>query len=139
MSHLELTLAILKPHVLSNPIAHNYIKKLILDSNFKIVQSKVHKLCLSEVESFYAEHKKKFFYNRLITFMTSGKSHICVLAKENAIQDWRKLMGPTKVYKTQFTDPNSLRGLFGLSDTRNVTHGSGKTRNFLNHIYAYMK
>lgn len=48
-----------------------------------------------------------------------------ILAKENAIQDWRNLMGPTKVFKTQFDAPESIRGKFGLSDTRNCAHGSG--------------
>lgn len=48
-----------------------------------------------------------------------------ILAKVNAIQDWRQLMGPTKVYHTIFTHPESIRGMFGLTDTRNATHGSG--------------
>lgn len=48
-----------------------------------------------------------------------------ILAKVNAIQDWRQLMGPTKVYHTIFTHPDSIRGMFGLTDTRNATHGSG--------------
>lgn len=126
MFNLELTLAILKPHILANPVVYNTIKNLIVSSNFKIVESKIHELTLSEAEKFYEEHKEKFFYNRLVTFMTSGKSHLCILAKENAIQDWRKLLGPTKVYQSQYTAPQSLRGLYGLSDTRNVAHGSGK-------------
>lgn len=125
MFNYELTLAILKPHVLSNPIAYNAIKNIIITSNFKIAESKLHKLTLKEAEKFYDDHRGKFFYNRLITFMTSGKSHLCILTKENAIVDWRKLLGPTKVYKTQYSDPNTIRGLYGLSDTRNVAHGSG--------------
>lgn len=125
MLKLELTLAILKPHILTNPIAHQCIKNTIVTSQFKIVRSKIHKLTLSEVEKFYEEHKEKFFYNRLITFMTSGSSHIFILTKVNAIQEWRKLMGPTKIYQTQFTAPDTIRGKFGLSDTRNATHGSG--------------
>ena len=48
-----------------------------------------------------------------------------ILAHEDAISRWRKLMGPTKVYKTQHEEPNCIRGMFGLSDTRNCTHGSG--------------
>lgn len=43
----------------------------------------------------------------------------------NAIDVWRKMLGPTKVYRAQFDEPYSLRGLFGISDTRNVAHGSG--------------
>ena len=39
-------------------------------------------------------------------------------------QDWRALMGPTKVFKTKYSDPETIRGQFGLTDTRNSTHGS---------------
>ena len=49
-----------------------------------------------------------------------------ILARHDAINVWRKLMGPTKVYRAQFTAPDSIRGRFGLSDTRNAVHGSGE-------------
>ncbi|XP_018322210.1 nucleoside diphosphate kinase 6-like [Agrilus planipennis] len=124
MGYLELTLAILKPNVAVNPVAIKFVKNLIITSNFKIVRSKRQKCKIKELQLFYEEHKDKFFYNRLITFMSSGPSELFILAKENAIQDWRKLLGPTKVYRTQFEEPNSLRGLFGQSDTRNAFHGS---------------
>ena len=78
-----------------------------------------------EAEQFYSDHKEKFFYNRLLTFMSSGPSDVHILAEYNAIFKWRQLLGPTKVYQAQFTDPNSIRGMFGLSDTRNAAHGSG--------------
>lgn len=61
----------------------------------------------------------------------SGPSDLYVLARENAIKEWRRIMGPTKVYKTQFEAPETIRGTFGFSDTRNATHGSGKIRFFL--------
>lgn len=47
-----------------------------------------------------------------------------ILAGDNAISKWREILGPTKVFKTVYTHPNSIRSLFGLSDTRNVCHGS---------------
>lgn len=50
-----------------------------------------------------------------------------VLAGDNAIAKWRNLMGPTKVFKTIFTHPESIRGRFGLTDTRNACHGSDST------------
>ena len=56
--------------------------------------------------------------------MSSGECHAHVLAKENAIADWRTMLGPTKVFKTRFEQPLSVRGMFGLTDTRNVAHGS---------------
>lgn len=66
---LELTLAILKPHIIKHPPALASIRNLILTSNFKIVRSKRKKLSKIDAEYFYDEHKQKFFYNRLVTFM----------------------------------------------------------------------
>lgn len=49
-----------------------------------------------------------------------------ILAREDAISHWRELMGPTKVFRARYTSPASIRGQFGLTDTRNTTHGSGR-------------
>lgn len=117
-------MAIIKPHITKNPISYAKIKDIMLSANFKIVRYKYRTISLLEAETFYSEHKEKFFYNRLVTFMTSGPSALLILAKEKAISDWRTLMGPTKVFKAQFEAPQSIRGQFGLSDTRNATHGS---------------
>lgn len=67
---LELTLAILKPHVVKYPLAFEAIRNIILTSNFKIARSKRHAFSLKDAARFYEEHKGKFFYNRLVTFMT---------------------------------------------------------------------
>lgn len=58
-------------------------------------------------------------------FFTSGPSDVYILARENAIKKWRELMGPTKVFEAKLSHPDSIRGKYGLTDTRNVTHGSG--------------
>ncbi|CAG9763957.1 unnamed protein product [Ceutorhynchus assimilis] len=121
---LQLTLAVIKPHIIKNTVALRDIKQLILDSRFIIVKSLRKAVTVQEAETFYAEHRYKFFYGRLVGFMTSGQSDFYILAKENAIKDWRELMGPTKVYKAQFEAPLTIRGKYGLSDTRNATHGS---------------
>lgn len=69
MNKLQLTFAMLKPNILRNPIAFQQIHDIILANNFHIVQSK-HVLFKNELaEKFYGEHKNKFFYNRLTTFM----------------------------------------------------------------------
>lgn len=81
-------------------------------------------LTRSRVEDFYQEHEGRFFYNRLVSFMSSGPISAHILARENAIAEWRQLMGATKVFKTTHDDPESIRGKFGLTDTRNSTHGS---------------
>jgi len=61
-----------------------------------------------------------------MTFPQSGSTEALVLLREDAIQKWRRMMGPTKVYKSWRTDPYTIRGTWGLTDTRNTTHGSGK-------------
>ena len=75
-------------------------------------------------EQFYSEHKEKFFYNRLVTFMSSGPCQPLILAGPESIVQWREVMGPTKVFSTRYSHPDSVRGRFGLTDTRNVSHGS---------------
>lgn len=57
-------------------------------------------------------------------FIFSGPIEVIVLAGDNVISKWRTLLGPTRVYKTVHSHPESIRGMLGLSDTRNVCHGS---------------
>ncbi|XP_043915355.1 nucleoside diphosphate kinase 6 isoform X2 [Protopterus annectens] len=101
------------------------IHQKILENRFIIVRSKDIFWTRKESESFYSEHKGRFFYQRLVEFMCSGPMRAYILAKENAVTHWRSLMGPTKVFRARFTAPESIRGSFGLTDTRNTTHGSG--------------
>lgn len=66
---LDLTLAILKPHIVKYPLALESIRNVIITSNFKVVRSKRHAFTPQDAARFYEEHKEKFFYNRLVTFM----------------------------------------------------------------------
>lgn len=90
---------------------------------------KIFRMDTELAKDFYGEHKSKFFYRRLVEFMTSGPVEVLVLAKDNAIADWRTILGPTKVFKSVISHPDSIRAQFGLTDTRNVGHGSGKLHN----------
>merc|ERR1719270_1151668 len=56
--------------------------------------------------------------------MSSGRSQPLILFRHDAIQHWRNIMGPTKVFSTRFSHPDCIRGQFGLTDTRNSSHGS---------------
>ncbi|XP_076354103.1 nucleoside diphosphate kinase 6-like [Tachypleus tridentatus] len=128
MHSLELTLAILKPTVCKVPQDVLAIRRLILDNNFYFVKSECMNLSTKEAELFYREHREKFFYNRLVSFMCSGAIAVHILGRENAIQHWRHLLGPTKVFKAQYEAPSSIRAKFGISDTRNVAHGSDSSQ-----------
>ncbi|RWS30342.1 hypothetical protein B4U80_02899 [Leptotrombidium deliense] len=125
---LELTLAILKPDLCRNPDHVKAVKQIILNNGFYFIRSKSEHLSPFEAKQFYDEHKEKFFFTRLVSFMSSGPISVHIIAKENAIRQWRKLMGPTKVYIAQHEEPESIRGKFGLTDTRNATHGSDSPR-----------
>jgi len=130
--HLSLTLALLKPDITSMPYTLGHVRQLILDEGFIVLRSNlIPKMKRKQAESFYQEHCGRFFYNRLVTYMSSGSVHAHILALPSespkdtkAITKWRTLMGPTKVMKTRYSDPNTIRGMFGLSDTRNCSHGS---------------
>lgn len=63
----------------------------------------------------------------------SGPMRAYILAREDAIHHWRELMGPTKVFRARHTAPTTIRAQFGLTDTRNTTHGSGEIS-----LYSYM-
>ncbi|NXS14260.1 NDK6 kinase, partial [Neodrepanis coruscans] len=54
----------------------------------------------------------------------SGPMWAYILAHENAVPLWRSVMGPTRVFRARHSDPDSIRGAYGLTDTRNTTHGS---------------
>lgn len=119
-----ITLAIFKPHCLKNPIAYETIQQMITANGLKVVARKRINLSRPEAEKFYEEHRNKFFFRRLVSLMTSGPSEVVLLSGTDAIQKWRSLMGPTKVLKSVYTHPECIRSCFGLSDTRNATHGS---------------
>lgn len=128
MSASAFTLAIFKPHLLKNPVAYCATEQLIAASGIRIVSRRKLSLTERQAKQFYRDHEGKFFYGRLISLMTSGPLEVLVLSGENVISRWRALMGPTKVFKAVYTNPDCVRSLYGLSDTRNASHGSGESK-----------
>jgi len=130
--YLSLTLALLKPDITNMPYTLEQVRQMILKEGFIVLRSNIiPKMKRAQAEAFYEEHLGRFFYNRLVTYMSSGSVHAHILAlpsnnynDTNAIKAWRGLMGPTKVMKTRYIEPDTIRGSFGLSDTRNCCHGS---------------
>lgn len=64
----------------------------------------------------------------------SGPIRAYILAHKDAIQLWRTVMGPTRVFRARHVAPDSIRGRFGLTDTRNTTHGSGEAASCVHRI-----
>ncbi|XP_061889824.1 nucleoside diphosphate kinase 6 isoform X1 [Entelurus aequoreus] len=124
---LQLTLAVIKPDAVAHPLIMEALHQSILDNNFVIVRRKDLVWRRADSERFYAEHSGRFFFQRLVEFMSSGPMRAYILAREDAIRHWRELMGPTKVFQARYTSPGSLRAQFGLTDTRNTAHGSDST------------
>ncbi|XP_064605485.1 nucleoside diphosphate kinase 6-like [Liolophura sinensis] len=124
LKRLQLTLAIFKPDITAQPHIIKEVRSMLLQHKFYFIRSKELRLSRQRAEEFYQEHKGKFFLNRLVSFMSSGPLSAHILARDNAVQEWRRLMGPTKVLRTIHEDADSIRGMYGLTDTRNCTHGS---------------
>jgi len=99
--NFQVTLALLKPDVAGNPRLLQSIEKLILSKNFYVVKRQQARWTRDKAEQFYFQHKDKFFYERLVGFMSSGPVTGLIIAKDNAVHDWRSLMGPTKVYQVR--------------------------------------
>ena len=73
---------------------------------------------------FYADHYGKVFFPSLIAYMHSNDILVLVLAKQDAVSEWRRLIGPTNTFKAKEDDPDCLRAKYGHDQTRNGLHGS---------------
>lgn len=120
---IEKTLALIKPDAVAKGVSVA-IKQRIADAGFTIVQEKLVRFHPLSVRGFYAEHEDKPFFPKLAKFMTSGPARALVLARADAVNAWRELMGPTDSDVARDQAPDSLRALFGTDKTRNATHGS---------------
>lgn len=93
-----LTLAIIKPHILKYSDAYKDIHRRIAAESFKILKRKTLIIEQEMAKEFYAEHTGKFFYERLVWFMSSGLSQVMILQRYDAINKWREMLGPTNSY-----------------------------------------
>ena len=98
----------------------------ITKNGFKIVALKYTNLSADKAGQFYAVHKERPFYNDLVGFMSSGPIVAAILEKENAIEDFRKLIGATDPTKAE---AGTIRNLFAKSIDANAIHGSDSDEN----------
>jgi len=117
---MERTLAILKPDCVRKNLIGKVIKR-IESEGFKIVALKMVKLNSNTAGEFYAVHKDRPFFYDLVSFMTSGPCVPIVLQKENAIADFRKLIGNTDPTKAE---EGTIRKMYADSKEQNIVHGS---------------
>ncbi|KAK9282206.1 hypothetical protein L1049_005119 [Liquidambar formosana] len=134
----EKTLAMVKPDGVSGNHTDG-IKNVILESGFSICREMIVHLSEESVALFYAEHASKSFFPSLVRYMTSGPVLVMVLEKENAIADWRSLIGPTDALKAKVTHPHSIRAMCGLDAEKNCVHGSDSPQSAEREILFFFK
>ncbi|HEY4612617.1 MAG TPA: nucleoside-diphosphate kinase [Bacteroidota bacterium] len=122
---VERTLAILKPdcvrkHLTGEVVAH------IQKAGFKILGMKMVRLTDETAGAFYAVHKGRPFYDGLVEFMASGPCMPIALEKENAVADFRELIGATDPKDAK---PGTIRKLYADSKGENIVHGSDSPEN----------
>jgi nucleoside-diphosphate kinase len=119
-NQLETTFAIIKPDAVAAGYTGQIID-LIEKNGFEIVRMQKKMLTLELAMDFYVAHQEKPFYNDLIAYMSSGPIVILELSKNNAIADWRTLIGATD---PAVSGVGTIRKMFGTSKTYNAVHGS---------------
>ena len=117
---MENTLSIIKPDAVSKNVLGKILDRFE-SSGLKIIAIKMLHLDKDIAEGFYAEHKGKPFFEKLINFMTSGPVVVQVLSGENAIKTNRELMGNTNPEEAA---SGTIRSDFAESIDANAVHGS---------------
>ncbi|MBA3954923.1 nucleoside-diphosphate kinase [Candidatus Dependentiae bacterium] len=116
----EKTFAIIKPDATTAGHSGQIINIIELNK-FSIARMQKMQLTQEQAQEFYAVHKERSFFGELVDYMISGPVIVMALEKENAIQEWRDLMGATDPKKA---GAGTLRRMFGTSIGNNATHGS---------------
>lgn len=98
----------------------------ITTAGFKIIAMKYTQLSKDNAGEFYAVHKERGFYADLVTFMSSGPIVAAILEKQNAVEDFRKLIGATDPAKA---DEGTIRRKYAQSMEANAVHGSDSDEN----------
>lgn len=122
---MERTLAILKPDCVGRKLAGKVLDR-IESAGFKVLAAKMVRLTKETAGEFYAVHKERPFYGELVEFMSSGKCMPLALEKENAVADFRKLIGATDPAEAE---EGTIRKDFAESKQNNAVHGSDSVEN----------
>ena len=121
----NLTFTMIKPDAMENGYAGD-ILSMILKSGFRISALKLIHLTNHQAEIFYNIHREKPFFEELVTFMTRSPIIVAVLKKNNAVEDFRKLIGSTN---PEDAEKGTVRKLFATSMGENAVHGSDSEDN----------
>lgn len=119
------TFTIIKPQAVVKGYIGPILNK-ISEAGFKITALKMLHLTRGEAQRFYEVHVGRPFYDDLVEFMISGPIVVAVLEKENAIEDYRKLIGSTDPEKAE---EGTIRKMYAESMQANAVHGSDSDEN----------
>ncbi len=119
------TFTMIKPGAVKNGHIGAILAK-INEGGFRIVALKYTKLSAEKAGEFYAVHSERPFYGELVKFMSSGPIVAAILEKENAVADFRTLIGATNPADAA---PGTIRALFAKSIGENAVHGSDSDEN----------
>ena len=119
------TLMMIKPDAVENGHIGNILQK-VTSAGFQIKALKLTQLAKSDAERFYAVHSERPFYPELVAFMSRGPIVAAVLEKENAVADFRNLIGATNPAEAA---EGTIRKLYATSIGENAVHGSDSDEN----------
>ena len=115
----------IKPDAMNNGYAGLIIAH-IEKAGFKLIAMKLTHLNKESAEKFYEVHKGKVFFDDLIKYITSGPIIAAILEKENAVEEFRKLIGNTN---PEEADEGTIRNMYAKSIDANAIHGSDSDEN----------
>lgn len=127
------TLAILKPDAVQKKYVGQIIT-MITGAGFEIKAIKMVRLSKNSAEGFYEVHKERAFYKDLVEYMTSGPCIPIALEKENAVADFRKLIGATDPAEAE---EGTIRKLYAVNKAENAVHGSDSDENAAKEILHF--
>ncbi len=122
---MERTLAILKPDCVRKALVGEVIRR-IQEAGFVLRALRMQRLTRKEAEGFYAVHQGRPFFDELTAFMSSGPCVPMVLEKENAVEDFRALIGATDPAEAA---EGTIRRAFADDKGQNIVHGSDSVAN----------
>jgi len=121
----NITFTMIKPDAVGNGFTGAILDRII-KADFKILAMKMTRLTLENARAFYAVHKESPFYDELVHFMSSGPIVAAVLEKDNAVENFRTLIGATDPNEA---DAGTIRKDFAEDKGRNAVHGSDSDEN----------
>ncbi len=121
----NITLTIIKPRAIKEKLA-GHILHMIEEEGFTICALKMFYMSEKTAARFYEVHKERPFYNDLVKFMSSGPVIVAQLSKNNAVEEFRKLIGSTNPAEAE---DGTIRKRFGKSIQMNAVHGSDSDEN----------